>query len=148
MNFWCHRECFFLFIPQSFLGVLRRQHKLTLSADVKWRPFVRRLYSMRVWLDKWWIMQTWPPLLQLHKTQKYICANVHNKKHPWRGKFIRICGDFIKKKKLAWTFQTRIVFGGENQPFFTLLVEKQASQRDRACTNNLDFHQGNSHIEW
>ena len=30
---------------------------------------------------------------------------------------------------------------------FTLLVEKQASQRDGACTNNLDFHQGNSHIE-
>lgn len=65
---------FFFLFHSPFWGVLRRQHKLTLSADVKWRPFVRRLYSMRVWLDKWWIMQTWPPLLQLHKTQKYICA--------------------------------------------------------------------------
>lgn len=25
---------------------------------------------------------------------------------------------------------------------------KQASEWARACTNNLDFHQGNSHIEW
>lgn len=56
-------------------------------------------------------------------------------------------------KKLARTFQTRYLFGGGRKKIFkkinlfTLLVEKQASQRDGECANNLDFHQGNSHIE-
>lgn len=59
----------------------------------------------------------------------------------WGGeKMIRTFGDFIKQNKSGLSKQG--ISWERKINLFTLLVEKLASQRDSACTNNLDFHQG------